>query len=91
MSLRVRITTYEGPLGDIYLIVVCNIENARCSDMACPLPKAHALWDMGHLLNTSTGFSSEIGTKLRESAIGQAGGSCYSLAALSSNDSKALY
>ena len=36
----------------------------------------------------STGFSSEIGTKLRESAVGQAGGSCYSRAALSSNDSK---
>ena len=39
---------------------------------------------------TYTGFSSEIGTKLRESAIGQAGGSCYSRAALSSNDSKTL-
>ena len=38
-----------------------------------------------------TGFSSEIGTKLRESAVGQAGGSCYSQAALSSNDSKTLY
>ena len=38
----------------------------------------------------STGFSSEIGTKLGESAIGQAGGSCYSRAALSSNDSKTL-
>ena len=38
-----------------------------------------------------TGFSSEIGTKLRESAVGQAGGSCYSRAALSSNDSKTLY
>ena len=38
----------------------------------------------------STGFSSEIGTKLRESAVGQAGGSCYSRAALSSNDSKTL-
>ena len=38
-----------------------------------------------------TGFSSEIGTKLRESAVGRAGGSCYSRAALSSNDSKTLY
>ena len=38
-----------------------------------------------------TGFSSEIGTKLCESAIGQAGGSCYSRAAFSSNDSKRLY
>ena len=27
-------------------------------------------------LKTSTGFSSEIGTKLRELAVGQAGGSC---------------
>ena len=41
--------------------------------------------------NIFTGFSSEIGTKLRESAVGQAGGSCYSWAALSSNDSKTLY
>ena len=38
-----------------------------------------------------TGFSSEIGTKLRDWAVGQAGGSCYSRAALSSNDSKTLY
>ena len=40
---------------------------------------------------SSTGFSSEIGTKLREAAVGQARGSCYSRAALSSNDSKTLY
>ena len=38
----------------------------------------------------STGFSSEIGTKLRDWAVGQAGGSCNSRAALSSNDSKTL-
>ena len=38
-----------------------------------------------------TGFSSEIGTKLRDWAVGQAGGSCYSPAALSANDSKTLY
>ena len=38
-----------------------------------------------------TGFSSEIGTKLRDLAVGQAEGSCYSWAALSSNDSKTLY
>ena len=38
-----------------------------------------------------TGFSSEIGTKLRDWAVGQAGGSCYSRAAVSSNDSKTLY
>ena len=36
---------------------------------------------------STTGFSSEIGTELRDWAIGQAGGSCYSWAALSSNDS----
>ena len=42
-------------------------------------------------MNHSTGFSSEIGTKLRDWAIGQAGGSCYSQAALSSTDSKTLY
>ena len=34
---------------------------------------------------------SEIGTKLRDWAVGQAWGSCYSLAAVSSNDSKTLY
>ena len=39
----------------------------------------------------TTGFSSEIGTKLRDWAIGQAGGSCYSRASLSSNDSETLY
>ena len=38
----------------------------------------------------STGFSSEIGTKLRDLAVGQAWGSCFSWAALSSNDSKTL-
>ena len=38
-----------------------------------------------------TGFSSQIGTKLRDWAVGQAGGSCYSWAALSSNDSKTRY
>ena len=43
------------------------------------------------LLPNCTGFSSEIGTKLRDWAVGQARGSCYSLAALSSNDSKTLY
>ena len=43
------------------------------------------------LLLLSTGFSSEIGTKLRDWAVGQAGGSCYSQAAFSSNDSKTRY
>ena len=38
-----------------------------------------------------TGLLSEIGTKLRDWAVGQAGGSCYSWAALSSNNSKTLY
>ena len=37
-----------------------------------------------------TGFSSQIGTKLRDWAVGQALGSCYCWAALSSNDSKTL-
>ena len=36
----------------------------------------------------TTGFSSEIGTKLSDWAVRQAWGSCYSRAALSSNDSK---
>ena len=39
-------------------------------------------------VHVCTGFWSEIGTKLRDWAFGQAGGSCYSWAALSSNDSK---
>ena len=52
-----RITTYEGPLGDIYLIVVCNIEHALCSDMAyTPPPKASALRDMRHLISVVTGW-----------------------------------
>ena len=39
----------------------------------------------------STGFLSEIGTKLRDWAVRQAGTSCYSWAALSSNGSKTRY
>ena len=35
-----------------------------------------------------TGISSEIGTKLRDWAVGRAGAGCYSGAVLSSNDSK---
>ena len=35
-----------------------------------------------------TGISSQIGTKLRDWAVVQAGAGCYSQAALSSNDSK---
>ena len=38
-----------------------------------------------------TGISSQIRTKLRDWAIGQARAGCYSQAALSSNDSKTLY
>ena len=38
-----------------------------------------------------TGFSSQIGTKLRDWAVGQAGAGCYSRAAMSSNDSKTRY
>ena len=44
-----------------------------------------------HIRQMDTEFSSEIGTELRDWAVGQAGGSCYSWAALSSNDSKTLY
>ena len=46
---------------------------------------------MAFILNCFTGFLSEIGTKLRDWAVGQAWGSCYSWAAVSSNDSKTLY
>ena len=52
---------------------------------------ATALRVNGESATRYTGFSSEIGTKLRDWAFGQAGGSCYSRAALSSNDSKTLY
>ena len=38
-----------------------------------------------------TRFSSEIGTKLRDWAVEQAGAGCYSQAAMSSNDSKTRY
>ena len=38
-----------------------------------------------------TGFLSQIGTKLRDWAVWQAGAGCYSQAAMSSNDSKTLY
>ena len=41
-------------------------------------------------ISWNTGFLSEIGTKLRDWAVGQAGGSCYSQADLSSNGSKTL-
>ena len=40
---------------------------------------------------STTGFSSEIRTKLRDRAVWQARAGCYSQAALSSNDSKTLY
>ena len=42
------------------------------------------------LIIVYTEFLSEIGAKLRDWAVGQAQGSCYSWAALSSNDSKTL-
>ena len=38
-----------------------------------------------------TGFSIQIGTKLRDWAVWQARAGCYSQAAMSSNDSKTLY
>ena len=37
------------------------------------------------------GISSHLGAKLRDWAVRQAGAGCYSLAALSSNDSKTRY
>ena len=57
----------------------------RGIDLAYP-----AEFERHSVLAQTTGFLSEIGTKLRESAVGQAEGSCYSWAALSSNDSKTL-
>ena len=52
---------------------------------------AVALVIQSRVQGVSTGFSSQIGTKLRDWAVGQAGGSSYFWAALSSNDSKTLY
>ena len=55
-----------------------------------PSEHTHLLerWQCEYVLIFCTGFSSEIGTKLRDWADGHVGGSCYSQAALSSNDSK---
>ena len=46
---------------------------------------------VSHFLNTCTGISSQMGTKLRDWVVWQASASCYSQTALSSNDSKTLY
>ena len=43
-----------------------------------------------HSMQGTTGFLSEIRTKLREWAVRQAGAGCYFQAELSSNDSKTL-
>ena len=45
----------------------------------------------GGFASVHTGISSQIGTKLRDWAVWQARAGCYSMAALSSNDSKTLY
>ena len=52
---------------------------------------AVALVIQSRVQGVSTGFSSQIGTKLRDLAVGQAGAGCYAQAVLSTNDSKTLY
>ena len=56
------------------------------------VPVTHAIFLISNSeqVKYGTGFSNEIGTKLRDWAVGQALGSCYCWAALSSNDSKTL-
>ena len=78
-STDLRTTCLDGTLGTIQLFFFFN-ETFQLNSRT-----------MKKFLCCCTAFSSEIGTKLRESAVGQAGGSCYSRAALSSNDSKMLY
>ena len=58
-----------------------------------PLSSLHSLLfsvDM-HEVGIHTGISSQIRTKLRDWAVGQARAGCYFQAAMSSNDSKTLY
>ena len=60
-----------------------------------PPPLGHCLYDVLTLrwegVLPSTEILSEIGTKLRDLAVGQAGVGCYYLAKLSSNYSKTRY
>ena len=78
-STDLRTTCLDGTLGTIQFFFFFN-ETFQLNSRT-----------MKKFLCCCTAFSSEIGTKLRESAVGQAGGSCYSRAALSSNVSKTLY
>ena len=91
LKFKVRVAVSEserGRSGDRVILVACFSGSLR------PRASHKERWTLS--LNEleqevyNTGFSSEIGTKLRDWAVGQAGGSCYSRAALSSNDSKTL-
>ena len=82
MSIQVRISSRLGRSSNIARIEIAAV--AISMEITCGCME---LLEVG----LATGFSSEIGTKLRESAVGQAGGSCYSWAALSPNDSESRY
>ena len=69
-----------GQLGVVPLAAATETVDPAVAELEAPEGKK----------SCNTGFLSEIGTKLRDWAVGQAGGSCYSRAALSSNDSKML-
>ena len=71
-----------NPISELSLLAGHPISGLHCSmkDLKLVYPN-----------QPHTGFSSEIGTKLHDWAVGQAGGSCYSQASLSSNDSKTRY
>ena len=62
--------------------VESGVEKVKGADAPHPPAAAEGVEAQG------TGFSSEIGAKLRDWAVGQAGAGCYSGAALSSNDYK---
>ena len=81
-------------IGDI--IDVDSLSLSHCLDLhvspqSYSLPKLHALYKSAEVRRGPTEFSSHIGTKLRDWAIGQAGAGCDSHAGLSSNDSKTRY
>ena len=72
-------------LIELHAALLPNLLSPRVSELDCQTENIF-MEDISFF----TGFSSEIGTKLRDWAVGQAWGSCYSWAALSSNDSKTL-
>ena len=79
-----------GPLGRLGAAATVGQHCSQMTQRRCTVHKCKLITDLISF-NDSTGFSSQIGTKLHDWAVGQAWGSCYSWAALSSNDLKTLY